>query len=161
MSGEPLLTVVGNLGGDPELRFTPSGKAVANFTVASTPRVKDGDAWKDGTPTWFACSVWDAMAENVAESLTRGDRVVVQGYLTTREYETRDGGKGKSLDLRVEAVGPDLRWATAKVTRATRSGSSQPAAAGGQQQQARPQQAAQPQDPWGTPAGPTSDEPPF
>lgn len=154
---EPILTVVGNLAGDPELRFTPSGKAVCGFTVASTPRVKNGDQWEDGETTWLRCSAWDAMAENVAESLEKGNRVIVQGALSSRSYETREGEKRTSLELRVDAVGPDLRFATARATRAGQSGGGRPAQ---QQKQAgdpwaRPGQS----DPWATPNA--DDAPPF
>lgn len=154
MSGEPLVTIVGNLGADPELRFTTSGAAVCNFSVASTPRVKmqGTDDWEDGTRTWFNCSVWREFAENVAESLSRGDRVIVQGYMSTREYENRDGVKGKSLELNVQAIGPDLRYATAKVTKASRSGGSTG------RSQGSPAAATPAADPWATPA---ADEPPF
>lgn len=117
MAGEIQVTVVGTLTADPELRFTPSGKAVANFTVAQNPRVKDGNQWKDGEATFIRCSVWEGMAENVAESLRKGDRVIVQGGMRTRSYEAQDGTKRSSLELLIEAVGPDLRYATAAVTK--------------------------------------------
>jgi single-strand DNA-binding protein len=124
MAGETLITVVGNLTGDPELRFTPSGAAVANFTIASTPRNFDRQTneWKDGDTLFLNCSVWRQAAENVAESLTRGMRVVAQGRLKARSYETREGEKRTVMELDVEEVGPSLKYATAKVTRATRSG---------------------------------------
>ncbi|MFL6157680.1 MAG: single-stranded DNA-binding protein, partial [Marmoricola sp.] len=121
---ETLITVVGNLTGDPELRFTPSGAAVANFTIASTPRNFDRQTneWKDGDTLFLNCSVWRQAAENVAESLQRGMRVVAQGRLKARSYETREGEKRTVMELDVEEVGPSLKYATAKVTRATRSG---------------------------------------
>jgi single-strand DNA-binding protein len=124
MAGETLITVVGNLTGDPELRFTPSGAAVANFTIASTPRNFDRQTneWKDGDTLFLNCSVWRQAAENVAESLTRGMRVVAQGRLKARSYETREGEKRTVMELDVEEVGPSLKYATAKITRAARSG---------------------------------------
>lgn len=144
MSGEPIVTIVGNLTADPELRFIPSGKPVAGFTVASTPRTKDGDQWVDGEATFLRCSAWDALAENVAESLTKGTRVIVQGAMTTRSYE-HNGEKRTSLELRVDAIGPELRFASAKVQRATRG-------EGGQQQSRQPAPAQN--DPWSAPAAP-------
>lgn len=153
MAGEPSITVVGNIAGDPELRFTPSGKPVCNFTVASTPRVKDGDQWVDGTTTWLRCSVWDKPAENVAESLEKGTRVIVQGRMSTREYE-HNGENRTALELAVDAIGPELRFATCRVTKAERAGGGQ------QRQQGQQGQRQQPAyDPWATPQG--SDEPPF
>ena len=124
MSGEPIITVVGNAVADPELRFTPNGAAVANFTVASTPRTFDRQAnqWVDGEALFVPCSVWKEAAENVAESLTKGMRVIVQGRLKARSYEDRDGNKRTSWELDVDEVGPALRFATAKVTRAQRGG---------------------------------------
>ena len=124
MAGETLITVVGNLTGDPELRFTPSGAAVANFTIASTPRNfdKQTNEWKDGDTLFLNCSIWRQAAENVAESLTRGMRVVAQGRLKARSYETREGEKRTVMELDVEEVGPSMKYATAKVTRAARSG---------------------------------------
>ena len=124
MTGEPLITVVGNAVADPELRFTPNGAAVANFTVASTPRTFDRQAnqWVDGEALFLRCSVWKEAAENVAESLTKGMRVIVQGRLKARSYEDRDGNKRTSWEMDVDEVGPALRFATAKVTRAQRNG---------------------------------------
>ena len=124
MAGEPIITVVGNAVADPELRFTPNGAAVANFTVASTPRTFDRQAnqWVDGEALFLRCSVWKEAAENVAESLTKGMRVIVQGRLKARSYEDRDGNKRTSWELDVDEVGPALRFATAKVTRAQRNG---------------------------------------
>jgi single-strand DNA-binding protein len=120
VSGETVITVVGNLTGDPELRFTPAGLAVAKFTVASTPRTYDKTAgqWTDGEALFLPCTVWRDYAEHVAESLTRGTRVMVQGRLVQRSYETREGVKRTVLELEVEEVGPVLRYATAKVERA-------------------------------------------
>src|SRR6188768_3085790 len=124
MAGETIITVVGNLVDDPELRFTPSGAAVANFRIASTPRTfdKQTNEWKDGDALFLSCSVWRQAAENVAESLQKGMRVVVQGRLKQRSYETREGEKRTVVELDVEEVGPSLKYATAKVARVQRSG---------------------------------------
>jgi single-strand DNA-binding protein len=124
MAGETVITVVGNLVDDPELRFTPSGAAVANFRIASTPRTfdKNTNEWKDGDALFLTCSVWRQAAENVAESLQRGMRVVVQGRLKARTYETREGEKRTVFEIDVDEVGPSLKYATAKVTKTTRSG---------------------------------------
>src|SRR5258708_2099075 len=124
MAGETVITVVGNLTDDPELRFTPSGAAVASFTVASTPRTfdKNSNEWKDGDALFLRCSIWRQAAENVAESLTKGMRVVVQGRLRQRSYETREGENRTVVELDVEEVGPSLKYATAKVTKAARGG---------------------------------------
>ena len=123
MAGETIITVVGNLVDDPELRFTPSGAAVANFRIASTPRTFDRQTneWKDGDALFLSCSVWRQAAENVAESLQRGMRVVVQGRLKSRQYETREGEKRTVFEIEVEEVGPSLKYATAKVTRTSPS----------------------------------------
>lgn len=151
------ITVVGNLTADPELRFTPSGAAVVNVTVASTPRQYDRQAgeWKDGETLFMRCNIWRQLAENVAESLTRGTKVIVQGRLKQRSFDTKEGEKRTVMELEVDEIGPALTFATAKVTRATRSGDARPAAA-----------AAAPSAPassgasdWGTPAD--GDEPPF
>src|SRR5690606_3166267 len=124
MAGETVITVIGNLTGDPELKFTPSGAAVANFTVASTPRTFDRQTneWKDGDAMFFRCAAWRQMAENVAESLQKGQRVIVTGNLRVRNYERQDGSKGTSVEINVDEVGPSLRFATSKTTKATRSG---------------------------------------
>ncbi|RYV51103.1 single-stranded DNA-binding protein [Pengzhenrongella frigida] len=124
MAGETVITVVGNLTGDPELRFTPSGAAVANFTVASTPRTFDrqSNEFKDGDTLFMRCSIWREAAENVAESLTKGTRVIASGRLIQRSYETREGEKRTVVELQVDEIGPSLRYASAKVTRAQRSG---------------------------------------
>jgi single-strand DNA-binding protein len=172
MAGETVITVIGNLTGDPELRFTPSGAAVANFTVASTPRTFDrqSNEWKDGETLFLRCSIWREAAESVAESLTKGTRVIVTGRLVQRSYDTREGEKRTVVELQVDEVGPSLRYATAKVTRTQRSGGGGfgggggggfggggggSYGGGGQQQD----------DPWATPAGGSgggySDEPPF
>ncbi|MFD2472189.1 single-stranded DNA-binding protein [Amycolatopsis silviterrae] len=123
MAGETVLTVVGNLTADPELAFTPSGSAVVNFTVASTPRILDRQSndFKDGDPLFLRCSLWKNPAENVAESLTRGARVIVQGRLRQRSYETREGERRTVVELQVDEIGPSLRYATAKVVKASRS----------------------------------------
>ncbi|WP_410585438.1 single-stranded DNA-binding protein [Amycolatopsis sp. lyj-108] len=127
MAGEPVITVTGNLTSDPELRFTPSGKAVANFTVASTPRTRNSATgeWEDGQALFLRCTIWQQAAENVAESLTRGARVVVQGRLKQRSFETRDGEKRTVVELDVDEIGPSLRYATAKVNKVTRTPSAQ------------------------------------
>lgn len=119
MAGDTQITVVGNLTSDPELRFTPSGAAVANFTVASTPRTFDrqSNEWKDGDSMFLNCSVWRQYAENVAETLNKGMRVIVQGRLKSRSYETREGEKRTVFEIDVDEVGPALRYATAKVNR--------------------------------------------
>jgi single-strand DNA-binding protein len=124
MAGETTITIIGNLTNDPELRFTPSGAAVANFTVASTPRTFDRQAneWKDGETLFMRCSVWRDAAENVAESLQRGTRVLVSGRLKSRSYETKEGEKRTVVELDVDEVGPSLRYATAKVAKTTRGG---------------------------------------
>ena len=181
MAGETVITVIGNLTSDPELRFTPSGAAVANFTVASTPRTFDRQSqeWKDGEALFLRCNVWRQAAENVAETLTRGMRVMVSGRLKQRSYETREGEKRTVVELEVDEVGPSLKYATAKVTRTQRSGGS--SYGGGQQgggqggapahdPWATPQVGGAPQgggsggapanDPWATP-GVSNDEPPF
>ena len=126
MAGETVITVVGNLTADPELRFTPSGAAVANFTVASTPRTFDRQSgeWKDGEALFLRCNIWRQAAENVAESLTRGARVVVQGRLRQRSFETREGEKRTVVELEVDEIGPSLRYATAKVNKVSRGGGS-------------------------------------
>ena len=127
MAGETPITVVGNLTADPELRFTPSGAAVANFTVASTPRTFDRQTndWKDQETLFLNCSVWRQAAENAAESLQRGMRVIVSGRLKARSYETREGEKRTVFEIDVEEVGPSLKMATAKVTKTSRSGGGQ------------------------------------
>lgn len=165
MAGDTVITVVGNLVADPELRFTPSGAAVANFTVASTPRSfdKNTNEWKDGEALFLRCTVWRQAAENVAESLQRGTAVIVQGRLKQRSYETKEGEKRTSYELDVEEVGPSLRWATAKVTKASRqqSDSGYSTGGGGQQQRRQPAQ----DDPWAAGSSSTGggwdSEPPF
>ena len=144
MAGETIITVVGNLTADPELRFTPNGAAVANFTVASTPRTFDRQTnqWQDGEALFLRCSVWKEAAENVAESLTKGMRVIVQGRLKARSFQDREGNNRTSWELDVDEVGPALRFVTAKVTRSQRGGGgggfggapSTPPAGGGFQQ---------------------------
>lgn len=124
MAGETTITVVGNLTDDPVLRFTPSGAAVANFRIASTPRTLDRQSgeWKDGEPLFLACNIWRDAAEHVAESLQRGARVIVQGRLRQRSYETKEGEKRTVIELEVDEIGPSLRYATAKVQKMSRSG---------------------------------------
>jgi single-strand DNA-binding protein len=165
MAGETIVTVVGNLTDDPELRFTASGAAVANFTVASTPRFfdKQTNEWKDGDALFLRCSIWRQAAENVAESLQRGARVVVQGRLKQRSYETREGEKRTVYELDVEEVGPSLKYATAKVTKVTRgSGGGFGGSSGGSSGPSENAPSGAPaDDPWATAAPATSDEPPF
>ncbi|MEO3751723.1 single-stranded DNA-binding protein [Streptomyces sp. B6B3] len=160
MAGETVITVVGNLVDDPELRFTASGAAVAKFRVASTPRVFDRQTseWRDGESLFLTCSVWRQAAENVAESLTKGTRVIVQGRLKQRSYEDREGIKRTVFELEVDEVGASLRNATAKVTRTTGRGGQQGGGGGGgwgQGQGGGGQQGAPAGDPWatGAPAG--------
>ena len=157
-AGDVVVTVVGNLTNDPELRFTPSGAAVASFTVASSSRVLDRttNEWKDGETVFMRCSVWRQYAENVAESLTKGTRVIVQGRLKQRSYETREGEKRQVMEVEVDDVGPALRYATAKVNRVQRQGGGfdgGQSASGG----------APADDPWASsPSGGAGfDEPPF
>jgi single-strand DNA-binding protein len=123
MAGDTTITVIGNLTDDPELRFTPSGAAVAKFRVASTPRFMDKTSgeWKDGDPLFLSCTVWRQAAENVAESLQRGARVIVSGRLRQRSYETKEGEKRTVIELEVDEIGPSLRYATAKVQKMSRS----------------------------------------
>jgi single-strand DNA-binding protein len=186
MAGETPITVIGNLTADPELRFTPSGAAVANFTVASTPRQFDRQTneWKDQETLFLNCSVWRQAAENAAESLQRGMRVIVSGRLKARSFETREGEKRTVFEIDVDEVGPSLRYATAKVTKTSRSGAGQqsggfssggasggaggddPWATGGQSQGGGSwggQQGGQSNDPWATPgvSGGSNEEPPF
>jgi single-strand DNA-binding protein len=158
MAGETIITVVGNLTDDPELRFTPSGAAVANFTVASTPRSfdKNSNEWVDGEAMFLRCSIWRQAAENVAESLQRGMRVVVQGRLKSRSYETREGEKRTVFEIEVDEIGPSLKFATAKVNRTSRQGGGGGYSGGGQSgqsgQSGQGGQSAPADDPWATPA---------
>lgn len=162
--GDTQITLVGNLVDDPELRFTPSGQAVAKFRVASTPRYRDNQTgeWKDGETLFLTCNVWRQAAENVAETLQRGMRVIVQGRLRQRSYETREGEKRTVYEVEADDVGPSLRMATAKVNKTSRSGGGGGGGFGGSGNGP-----SQVDDPWassggfgGTPAA-TSDEPPF
>ncbi|MFD7512267.1 single-stranded DNA-binding protein [Streptomyces sp. NPDC059853] len=156
MAGETVITIVGNLVDDPELRFTPSGAAVAKFRIASTPRIfdKQSNEWRDGDALFLTCSVWRQAAENAAESLTKGIRVIVQGRLKQRTYDDREGIKRTVYELDVEEVGPSLKTATAAITRNGANGrQSAP------QHNRAPQGHQQPQrDPWGQAA---LTEPPF
>lgn len=147
MAGETVITVVGNLTSDPELRYTQNGLAVANFTIASTPRNFDRAAneWKDGEALFLRASVWREFAEHVAGSLTKGSRVIVTGRLKQRSYETKEGEKRTSMELEVDEIGPSLRYATATVTRAAASSSG------------RPGVSAAADEPWGSPAAPAAD----
>jgi single-strand DNA-binding protein len=165
-AGDTVITLVGNLVDDPELRFTPSGAAVAKFRVASTPRFldKQTNEWKDGESLFLTCNVWRQAAENVAESLQRGMRVIVQGRLKQRTYETKEGEKRTVFEVEVDEVGPSLKSATAKITRAQRGGGN--FAGGGQSgggQGGGGGWNTPADDPWATPApgGDLSDEPPF
>jgi single-strand DNA-binding protein len=178
VAGDTVITVIGNLTADPELRFTPSGAAVANFTVASTPRTFDRQTneWKDGEALFLRCNIWREAAENVAESLTRGARVIVSGRLKQRSFETREGEKRTVVELEVDEIGPSLKYATAKVNKASRSGgggggfgggggSRQPAAQSGGGS-ASAGGSAGGDDPWGSAPASGSfaggdDEPPF
>lgn len=155
MANDTQITIIGNLVADVELRFTPSGAAVANFTVANTPRTFDrqSNEWKDGDTLFVRCSIWREAAENVAESLTKGMRVIAQGRLVQRSWE-KDGEKKTVVELQVEEIGPSLKYASAKVTRAQRSSGGQ--GAGASQPKA--------DDPWAATAQSGSsfaDEPPF
>lgn len=169
MAGDTIITVVGNLTADPELRFTPSGAAVANFTVASTPRQFDRQSgeWKDGEALFLRCNIWRQAAENVAETLTRGARVVVQGRLKQRSFETKEGEKRTVVELEVDEIGPSLRYATAKVNKVSRGGGGGGFGGGGAAAPASAGSGAPADDPWGSapPAGGGgggfSDEPPF
>ncbi|MEP9381886.1 single-stranded DNA-binding protein [Nocardioides sp. KR10-350] len=162
MAGDTIITVVGNLTDDPELRFTPSGAAVANFTVASTPSTfnRQTNSWEDGETLFLRCSIWRQAAENVAESLQRGMRVVAQGRLKARSYETREGEKRTVFELEVDEIGPSMRYATAKVTKTSRQSGGQggynSGGYGGGQQSAPSGgsggSGGQGNDPWATPA---------
>ena len=176
MAGETTITLVGNLTADPELRFTPSGAAVANFTVASTPRTFDRQTneWRDGDAMFLNCAVWRQAAENVAESLQKGMRVIVHGRLRSRSYETREGERRTVFEIDVDEIGPALKYATAKVSRNTGggqgSGSRSPAGGGSGNYGEDPWAAGattggnvgagrqQSSDPWSTPQ---SEDPPF
>ena len=157
MAGDTQITVVGNLTSDPELKFLQSGNAVANFTVASTPRSynKQTQQWEDGEALFLRCSVWRQLAENVAESLSKGMRVIVQGNLKQRSYQTKEGEKRTSYELDVQEVGPSLAWAKAQVNRNGRAQGGQQQGFGGQQQsQGGFGGGQQQQDPWSQqPAG--------
>jgi single-strand DNA-binding protein len=161
MAGDTQITVIGNLTGDPELRFIQSGAAVVNFTVASTPRTFDrqSNEWKDGDTLFMRCSLWREAAENVAESLTKGMRVVVVGRLVSRSWEA-NGEKRTVMELQVDEVGPSLRYATAKVTRTQRGGAGGGGgfSGGGNNFASAPAGGAD-NDPWAS--APSSDEPPF
>jgi single-strand DNA-binding protein len=173
VAGDTTITVVGNLTADPELRFTPSGAAVANFTVASTPRIFDRQSseWKDGEALFLRCNIWREAAENVAESLTRGSRVIVTGRLKQRSFETREGEKRTVFEVEVEEIGPSLKYATAKVNKANRSGGGGGGfggggGGGGGSRPAASANSAPAEDPWGSAPASGSfagsdDEPPF
>ena len=152
MAGETVITVVGNLTSDPELRYTQNGLPVANFTIASTPRTFDRQAneWKDGEALFLRASVWREFAEHVAGSLTKGMRVIAQGRLRQRSYQDREGNNRTAIELEVDEIGPSLRYATAQVTRAASGG----AGGGGGQRPAQQQQVSE--EPWSTPGSSTS-----
>ena len=145
MAGDTVITIIGNLTSDPELRFTPSGAAVADFTIASTPRTLDRQTqeWKDGEALFLRASVWREFAEHVAGSLTKGSRVIATGRLKQRSYQDREGNNRTSIELEVDEIGPSLRYATAQVTRAASGGGG----GGGQ----RPQVQQSNDEPWSTP----------
>ncbi|QOI67698.1 ssDNA-binding protein [Arthrobacter phage Orcanus] len=153
MAGETTITVIGNLTGDPELRFTPSGSAVANFTIASTPRTFDrqSNEWRDGETLFLRAAVWKEAAENVAESLTKGMRVIVSGRLKSRSYETKEGEKRTVIELEVDEIGPSLRYASAKVQRVQRGGGNSGGGGFGGAPSSSAGQASD--DPWATPGG--------
>ena len=162
MAGETVITVVGNLTADPELRYTQNGVAVANFTIASTPRTFDraSGEWKDGEALFLRASVWRDFAEHVANSLTKGARVIASGRLRQRSYETKEGEKRTSIELEVDEIGPSLRYATAAVTRV--ASNRQGAAVAADDQWSAPQAGGATQDPWATPgveAAPSDDVP--
>ena len=162
MAGETVITVIGNLTADPELRWTQSGAAVADFTIASTPRTFDRNAgeWRDGDTLFMRCSVWRETAENVAESLRKGMRVIVQGRLTQRSYDTQQGERRTVVELQVDEVGPSLRRARAQVTRVQAQAASAPSASASASGGAAGWGREAPQhDPWGSQAA--SSEPPF
>ena len=172
--GDTPITIVGNLVADPELRFSPSGAAVVNFRVATTPRVynRDTNQWENGDAVFLTCNAWRQMAENIAESLTKGMRVIVAGKLRQRSYQTKDGENRTVYEIEVDEVGPSLRYATAQVHRADRNnntqgkGQSQPSgwqvkdSRGGFGQQGQGNQQEQ-SGSWGEPAAPGNDNPPF
>jgi single-strand DNA-binding protein len=167
--GDTIITIVGNLTADPELRFTPNGSAVANFTVASTPRIMDKatNEWKDGEALFMRCAVWRQAAENIAESLTRGARVIVTGRLKQRSYDTKEGEKRTVIELEVDEVGPSLKYATAKVNKTSRGGAGGGGFGGGNEGGSNNGGSGSDfggGDPWSAPAAAgagLSDEPPF
>ncbi len=167
MAGDTVITVIGNLTSDPELRWTPSGAAVATFTIASTPRTLDRQTqeWKDGDALFLRCSVWRQAAENAAESLTRGSRVMAQGRLKQRSFETKEGEKRTVVELEVDEIGPSLRYATATVSKAARSGNGPTVRRSGGETGAGDGRAGTGRDsspdPWAATVGDTSDQPPF
>ena len=164
MAGDTVITIVGNLVEDPNLRFTPSGQAVASFRLASTPRFFDRQAgdWKDGEALFLTCNVWRQAAENVAETLQRGMRVIVQGRLKQRSYETRESEKRTVFEVEVDEIGPSLRNATAKVTKAQRTQQGQQGGGGFGQSAPTGQQQPGTGDAWATGGGQgSSDDPPF
>jgi single-strand DNA-binding protein len=166
-AGDTQITIAGNLVDDPELRFTPSGQPVARFRVASTPRFldKNTNEWKDGDSLFLTCNVWRQAAENVAESLTRGTRVIVQGRLRQRSYETKEGEKRTVYEVEVDEVGPSLRNASAKVNKIARNGSGGPGGGGGGRssggQGGSGGGGGGDTDPWASDGGSYADEPPF
>ncbi|SEB71508.1 single-strand binding protein [Paramicrobacterium humi] len=166
MAGETVITVVGNLTADPELRYTQSGLAVANFTIASTPRTFDRQAneWKDGEALFLRASVWREFAEHVAGSLTKGSRVIASGRLKQRSYETREGEKRTTIELEVDEIGPSLRYATAQITRAQSQGGggrSFPSSSQNDEPWAASSQSQPSADGWANPGTNYGDDTPF
>ena len=177
MAGETIITVVGNLTADPELRYTQNGLAVANFTIASTPRAFDrqSNEWKDGEALFLRASVWREFAEHVAQSLQKGSRVIAQGRLRQRSFETKEGEKRTAIELEVDEIGPSLRYATAQVTRTSGNGggaggrggyggqvpAQQPQQSVANEPWGQPAQAAPQADVWGAPGTSYNDETPF
>ena len=170
MAGDTVITVIGNLTSDPELRWTPSGAAVANFTIASTPRTLDRSTqeWKDGDPLFLTCTAWRDLAEHIAESLAKGTRVILTGRLRLSRWETEQGEKRSAYGLEVDEIGPSLRYATASVTKVARSGDGPRSGSGGgigvgsgggDDRGGTGRGGST--DPWAAPVGGLSEEPPF
>jgi single-strand DNA-binding protein len=166
MAGDTVITIIGNLTSEPELRFTSTGAAVVDFTIASTPRTLDRQTqeWKDGEALFLRCSCWRQMAEHVAGSLTRGSRVMAQGRLKQRSFETKEGEKRTVIEMEVDEIGASLRYATASISKVARSGGEPAGGSGGGNGAASGRAGTGqggPLDPWAPPVGGTSEEPPF